>query len=496
MGTDAVDDVEHHTHQDDSHADGHSHHEHRVQPADKGKVHHGFLGPEPDSFDYILKPEDTAKQETEYSGKHTAAGYDACQPHLLETVQQVSTDKQAQALSRVPEHEAEQDGIGNADQDGGVQLIIGGKPIHLHIHLKRSEQAWILHLGGRIAHDIIMVILNNTERVLIPFNLLLERRRVLLGHPPAQDIEIMAVMLGDRCHLAHIKISGKCPHRGIGRHQFVLPVADGLHNLLVNGVNLLLEGADAVIQYMTGLHRRPLIFIRKITALKMHGCIDGVYLIRQLFRHKIYHPHILVIFLTLKHHRVNAVIHIGVKLFIILPGNTAEPELHEPESKYLLHIIIKPVKRSHLVLGCLQLIPLLHKTALFIGQLLKFTVQRMDQVHRVLQLKLPVRVSGQQLMVAFHQLPCLCKLLLIRIGLNIGPQVLNRLEFRQGVFQVDLISGQIGTHHPVNVRLGTGNTQEFHFLNHVLTPFSQFAARPYRIFSMVLMICAISLSLK
>ena len=53
-----------------------------------------------------------------------------------------------------------------------------------------------------------------------------------------------------------------------------------------------------------------------------------------------------------------------------------------------------------------------------------------------------------------------------------------------------------GTHHPVNVRLGTGNTQEFHFLNHVLTPFSQFAARPYRIFSMVLMICAISLSLK
>ena len=38
-----------------------------------------------------------------------------------------------------------------------------------------------------------------------------------------------------------------------------------------------------------------------------------------------------------------------------------------------------------------------------------------------------------------------------------------------GVFQVDLILGKIIIDHPVNIRLRPCNTQELHFLNHVIT---------------------------
>ena len=34
---------------------------------------------------------------------------------------------------------------------------------------------------------------------------------------------------------------------------------------------------------------------------------------------------------------------------------------------------------------------------------------------------------------------------------------------------MDLVFGQVGIYHPVNIGLGPGNAQEFHFLNHIVT---------------------------
>ena len=215
-----------------------------------------------------------------------------------------------------------------------------------------------------------MVVFYDTERIAVALNLLLEVGCILLCHPPAQDIKIVQVMLGDGCHLPHIKVSGKCPDHMIGRHQVVLAVADGFHNGLVRFINLFLERTDPVIQHMAGLHRGPFIFIRKETPLKMHGCIDGIDLVCQLFRHKVDHPHIVPVLFAFEHDRINGIVHIGGKLFIVLFGNAPEPELDKPESKYLLHTVVQPCKGNHLVLGRLQLVPLVYQNAFFVRKFL------------------------------------------------------------------------------------------------------------------------------
>ena len=69
------------------------------------------------------------------------------------------------------------------------------------------------------------------------------------------------------------------------------------------------------------------------------------------------------------------------------------------------------------------------------------------------------------------QQPCkFCGLiqdLLIRVDLNIGGQVLHLRQLCHGIFQMDFILSQVFVDNSVNVRLRTGNAQEFHFLNHV-----------------------------
>ena len=62
---------------------------------------------------------------------------------------------------------------------------------------------------------------------------------------------------------------------------------------------------------MSCLHRSALVLIRKETPLKMHGCIDGVNLVRQALRHKVDHPYIVSLLLAFEHNRVYGLIHIG-----------------------------------------------------------------------------------------------------------------------------------------------------------------------------------------
>ena len=91
---------------------------------------------------------------------------------------------------------------------------------------------------------------------------------------------------------------------------------------------------------MLCFHRSAFVLIWQETAFKMHRRINSIDLICQLLRHKINDPYIFRIFQTLKHDRINGLIHIAVKLVKVFPGNTAKTELDKLESQDLLYTVI------------------------------------------------------------------------------------------------------------------------------------------------------------
>ena len=83
MASQTVDDIEHHSHQNDSHTHGDRHDKYRIQVSYKRKICHCRLRTQPQRLDDILKAEYTAEEETKYGGEETTAGNDGCQIHLL-----------------------------------------------------------------------------------------------------------------------------------------------------------------------------------------------------------------------------------------------------------------------------------------------------------------------------------------------------------------------------------------------------------------------------
>ena len=83
MASQTVDDIEHHSHQNDSHAHGDRHDKYRIQVSYKRKICHGSLRTQPQRLDDILKTEYAAEEEAKYRGKEAAAGNNGCQVHLL-----------------------------------------------------------------------------------------------------------------------------------------------------------------------------------------------------------------------------------------------------------------------------------------------------------------------------------------------------------------------------------------------------------------------------
>ena len=209
MGPYAVDNVKDHTQQDDSHANGNRHHKHRIQPADKRQIRHRLLGAEPQGVYDILKAEDTSKQQAEDNREETAAGYNARQPDFFKTIQQKSADQKAKALSCISEHKAKENRIGNSNQNRGVDFIVGGKAVHLHIHLKRLKKPRIFHLRRRRACNIPPVVLQDTERIRILLDFFSEGPGISFRHPSAEDIEVVGGVHGAGSQLAHIKIDSE-----------------------------------------------------------------------------------------------------------------------------------------------------------------------------------------------------------------------------------------------------------------------------------------------
>ena len=204
-----IDDMEDHGQQYEEHTEDDRHNKHSVHVAKAGYIGHGIHRPQPYGFQHIFKSEDTAEHESKESGKDTGCAYDGGQIHFFEFVKQKSADSQQKTLSHIAEHGAEDEGIGDCHEHGGVHLIVGGKAVHFNIHLKRFENLGVFQLGRRLCAYVVLVILNDTEQFGIIFNVLLESQGIPLGHPSAEDIEGLLVFFDAGRYFSHVKVGGE-----------------------------------------------------------------------------------------------------------------------------------------------------------------------------------------------------------------------------------------------------------------------------------------------
>ena len=71
------------------------------------------------------KTEETAVHESEKDGEDTGAADDAGKIHMFFLIQDQSAQEQDQSLSHVSEHGAEDQGVGDGHEPGGIHLIVG-----------------------------------------------------------------------------------------------------------------------------------------------------------------------------------------------------------------------------------------------------------------------------------------------------------------------------------------------------------------------------------
>src|SRR5699024_6576492 len=144
-----VDDIEHHTDQDDEHTEGNGDDKHGVEGSHKRNIHHGSHGFQPYGVENFLETEEAAVHESEKDGEDTGAADDAGKVHMFFLIQDQSAQEQDQSLPHVSEHGTEDQGVGDGHEPGGIHLIVGRQAVHLYIHFKGPEKPRILQLGGR-----------------------------------------------------------------------------------------------------------------------------------------------------------------------------------------------------------------------------------------------------------------------------------------------------------------------------------------------------------
>ncbi len=95
--------------------------------------------------------------------KNTAAGYNRRQIYLFQPVEEQPSNQKAYSLPHIPEHKTKEEGIGDTDQYGGIDLIVCRQTVHLYEHLKGLKKPGIMKLGGRFAQNVVVVIFQDTE---------------------------------------------------------------------------------------------------------------------------------------------------------------------------------------------------------------------------------------------------------------------------------------------------------------------------------------------
>lgn len=101
------------------------------------------------------------------------------QGNLPVFVQQRSADQKTEPLSHISEHCAEDKRVSQSDKDRRVHLVIGWEPVHLNVHLKRTEQFRVFQLCGRLPERIVVLVLDKAVKIFVILDIMLEGFRIL-----------------------------------------------------------------------------------------------------------------------------------------------------------------------------------------------------------------------------------------------------------------------------------------------------------------------------
>ena len=110
------------------------HHLDQVGPSEQGLM---------DGDQQFFKAEHRAVQEAEHHGGKADPGHDAANGHPLLFVQEKAQQGDHKPLAQVAEHDAEKQDIGKGHVGGRIQVLIGGKPVHIHEHFKGLHKGQI-----------------------------------------------------------------------------------------------------------------------------------------------------------------------------------------------------------------------------------------------------------------------------------------------------------------------------------------------------------------
>lgn len=113
-----------------------------------GSVVIASLRMQPEGRYDILKSEEAAEQESEDHREYRAGTHDRCQIHLLVVVQQCAANQQTQSLPYIGKHDSENKCIGKSYDNRRVNFIVIWQSVHLHVHLKRTEDFRIFSFVG------------------------------------------------------------------------------------------------------------------------------------------------------------------------------------------------------------------------------------------------------------------------------------------------------------------------------------------------------------
>ena len=323
---DGVDDGKDHRQQDQSHTDGDGDHEHRIQPSDKRQVRHGLRRPKPQGREHIFKAEQASIEEPEQGGKNAAAGKDGRQVRLFETVQQESSQSQAQALSHISEHGSEDDGIGERHKQRGVKFIVVRQSVHAHEHLEGADQRRIFQSGGRNGRPPVRILLQRHEKLRIRFQLLSEPDRVLFRHPAAEDEKGFILRPGESREPADVKAGGLPFDHRSRRKEPVRVLLQAGRQIVVQLSDLPFQRFDLLFQGTAGLVHRPRIGVLNIDPFKMHGRVDRVRLFRFRNGHEIDAPYIGLVHPALFKDGAVVLLQIFLQLLIIAHRQSSEAE--------------------------------------------------------------------------------------------------------------------------------------------------------------------------
>ena len=180
-----------------------------VHRTDERKRCHRFLRMQPEGRYDILKSEEAAEQESEDHREYRAGTHDRCQIHLLVVVQQCAANQQTQSLSYIGKHDSENKGIGESYDNRRVNFIVIWQSVHLHVHLKRTEDFRVFQLCRRLTQNVVCIILDKAEEICVVFDVLLEGSGIFFRHPAAQNIESFLLGFCAGCQATDIKVAGE-----------------------------------------------------------------------------------------------------------------------------------------------------------------------------------------------------------------------------------------------------------------------------------------------